>query len=338
MKWAILAILIIFLVIYFTRKSSVTLTKDQAELVTGLIHKELNNLEDQRQGLIDNAAAEGKTAPLESLFSNIPCETKEEKDEIDKIKKELRKKYGEDIPVDALYRIMKEFDPDEESVWSDNPGCFERHLQRREGNILFPPERRIVSKNEIDEARQKDHLEQEQFAQKVKSFVERSKNHRDKNIGKTIKLDRAQLVLKEIQDLLKEAATIGGPLGGYVQALENMENNIIEILNKAVPDGADLLEQAQSLSISGRIPYFAQTLRNNSPIYKDEQIPTLLSEDLETIAFAGYISRAFAPDYRPNEADIRKFLENALTLGFSKESAEQIIAAWNEKPYEETPS
>lgn len=48
------------------------------------------------------------------------------------------------------------------------------------------------------------------------------------------------------------------------------------------------------------------------------------------IALEGYRSRAFAPNYRPNEEDIRNFLENAVAQGFSQEAADEIIFAWNE--------
>jgi hypothetical protein len=220
---------------------------------------------------------------------------------------------------------MKQFDPDEESIWSDNPGCFERHLQRREGNILFPPERRIISKKEIKDAQQKDRIEQEQFAKKINSFGERTEI-----INENIPPNQASSILQEVQNLIEEAAEIGGAIESYIQVLENTENNIIESLNKAVPGGADLLKQAQSLSMLKRSPYIAQISRKDSPIHKDEEIPTLLSEDLETIALEGYKSRAFAPDYRPNEAEIRKYLKDAVNRGFSKEAADKIISAWNE--------
>jgi len=325
MKWIGLTILVIIcLVIYLRRKSSVTLTKDQAELVKGLVQKERKDIEGKLQDIIDSSAANGKTILLESLFSNIQNKSQAVKQQLEEIKKDLLKKYGENIPVDVAYRLMKEFDPDEESVWSDNPGCFERHLQRREGNILFSPERRVVTKKEIDEAKEKDRIEQEQFAQRVNSFVERIKSTYEH-----VKPDQASAILQEVLNLLEEAASIGGAIEDYVQGLESTEEKLIESLNEAVPNGADLLKQAQSLSTLKRIPYFAQFSRKDSPIYKDEEIPTLLSEDLETIAVAGHTSRAFAPDYKPNEVDIKNFLEKAVGLGFSKAAADQIISAWN---------
>ena len=64
----------------------------------------------------------------------------------------------------------------------------------------------------------------------------------------------------------------------------------------------------------------------------------LFNRDLETISFHGYASRAFAPDYRPNEADIRSHLEKAVKGGFSKDRADQIIEAWNKTEIEKTDS
>jgi len=329
MFWILLTILIIIgWIIYSRRKSTVTLSEDQAEMALGLIRKERDEIEKKRQGLIDNATADGKTVSLEDIFSHIEIKSDSVKYELEKVKRELFDKYGPNIPVDAVYRIMKQFDPDKESPWSDNPGCFERHLQRREGNLLFPPERRIVTIKEINEAQERDRSEQRLFVENVKQFV--SSTTELTELENSIPIDRAFSIFKEIQELLEEAASIGGNIGENVQTLKSTEEELIRLLNKVVPDGAEQLEKAHSLSILKRSPYAAQASRKDTPIIKEEEIPALLSEDLETISFAGYLSRAFAPDYRPNEADIRKHLEKVVNYGFSKERAAQIIAAWNE--------
>lgn len=108
MKWIILAVIIIAIVIYLKRKNTVTLTKDQAETVKGLIAEKINDLEEQRQDLIDKAAADGKTVPLESLFAKLENEPDSVKQEAEKIKKELFEKYGENLPVDVVYQLMKQ--------------------------------------------------------------------------------------------------------------------------------------------------------------------------------------------------------------------------------------
>jgi hypothetical protein len=211
-------------------------------------------------------------------------------------------------------------------MWSDKPGCFERHLQRRDGNVLFPRERRIVTQREIEEARRKDTVEQRQLREKVRSFAIRSSTVLMNDQSPT----RGASVLKEVQALLGEAASIGGIIDEAIQILEMTEQGLMEALNKAVPEVAEQLELVHSCAVTERSPYLAQLMRKDSRIRKDEEIPTLLTEDSDTISFVGYQSIAFGPHYRPNEADIRSHLEHAVNEGFSKERAARILDAWNE--------
>jgi hypothetical protein len=325
MYWIMLAILIIIaLIVYSKHKGTVTLTKDQAELALGLIRKEMTEIENKRQEIIDNEAAKGKTVSLDAIFSHVENSPEPVRNESLRIKKEIFDKYGENIPIEVAYRLIKQLDPDEESTWSDNPGCFERHLRMREGNLLFPIDRRLVTKKEIEEAQKKDKEEQHQFIEKVQISTAKTESS-------SLSLKEWHAWLQEIQSLLVEAAEIGGDIGPTQKGLENLEESIINMLNEKMPDASDLLKKEQSLWTLQRLPFIAQRLRKDSPILKDDEIPTLLSEDLQTIALAGYISRSCDPDFRPNEMDIKTYLGKTVELGFSQDRANQIIKAWNEK-------
>jgi hypothetical protein len=200
---------------------------------------------------------------------------------IDNMKKEIIKKYSAYIhPEDAF------FENGEMVIWSEYPGCFERHLQRRYKNVLFPPERRCISKKDIEDARQK------------------------------------------VQSVLKQGASIGGNIQDAILLLEDTEKQMIEYMEKLIPDGKELLERAISLSRVQRNPYMAQTKREDTPILREEELSTLLSEDLATISVMGLWSRSF-PDFKPSELDARKHLDAAIGQGFSKERAREIMDAWN---------
>ena len=97
------------------------------------------------------------------------------------------------------------------------------------------------------------------------------------------------------------------------------------------PEIFDLLERTNSLSVVARTPFLAQLKRKETPILEDEIVPTLLSEDLDTIAVIGLASRSF-PDFHPSEADIIKHLDASVCQGFDKEHAQQIMIAWNKIP------
>ena len=207
--------------------------------------------------------------------------------------------------------------------WSKNPGCFERHLQRRDGNVLFPLERRNVSKEEIGQARRMDEKDQDNFLHDTVDFMNELNDSDELN-----PIQSAFDKLKKVQEFLEKAASIGGDLEKYILMLEKLEVSYTEFLNEAVPDGKDLIDQGQALSSQNRMPFFAHLKRKDSPILQDEQVPTLLSEDLDTIAVVGLLSRSF-PNFKPAESDIKKKLDEAIRERFSRDRARDILNAWN---------
>lgn len=206
--------------------------------------------------------------------------------------------------------------------WSKNPGCFERHLQRRDGNVLFPLERRSVTNKAIEEARERDRLEQETFQKKINALASQLQS------SKQMPVDQVSPLLQNIQSLIEDAALIGGEALNQIPNLETIEDSLIQQLNSAIPEGEEILEQARSLSAMERIPYLAQMKRKDTPILETEEVPTLLSEIFATISAVGYISRKF-PDFKPSEADIKKHLDEAVRQGFDKGTAHKILKAWN---------
>ncbi len=210
--------------------------------------------------------------------------------------------------------------------WSSVPGCFEQHLQRREGNLLFPIERRKVSRAEIIKAQKKDRGEQDRFIAAVKNLGTDLKNSENDMPGSTV---CDSTFLQKVQHLLEVAAAMGGNIQNAVQMLESTETDMIQHLNQSIPAGTDLLEKANSLSTTARIPFLAQSTRKDSPILQEEKIATLLSEDLEAISLIGILSRSF-PNFKPCEADIKAHLNSSVKKGFDCERATELIAAWNQ--------
>lgn len=210
--------------------------------------------------------------------------------------------------------------------WSAVPGCFERHLQRREDNPLFPVERQKISKPEVVEAQQMDQSEQDGFIAAVKSLGVELENSENRKRGLTV---QDSTYLQKVQDLLEHAAAIGGNIQNAVRMLESIETDMIQHLDRQVPDGADLLRQARSLSAMKRNPFIAQSTRKNTPILSGEEIPTLLSENPETISFIGQISRSF-PDFKPSTDDIKANLDAAVKEGFDRKRAAELLGAWNQ--------
>jgi len=115
---------------------------------------------------------------------------------------------------------------------------------------------------------------------------------------------------------------------------ESNKNLLIyeEALMRMIPDSTsetkELLEKYLSLARIERHPFLAQSVRKDSPILKDEQIPTLLSEDMQTIQDMGNIFSRM-DTMRPNRVDIEVFLANAVADGYSKVKADKFLKAWD---------
>jgi len=207
--------------------------------------------------------------------------------------------------------------------WRDSPGCFERHLQRRYRNPLFPAEKREISSEELKKARIKDDHDQWEFAKKYGILFSEANR-----LNEISPINDLMLCLQDTQNLLESAFSIGGHLEKEIGLLEILENNMIEILNSKLPQGADMLKQAHSLSAMNRIPYLAESKRSDTPILKGDELPSLLSEDIETIRCIGFLSRSF-PDFKPDSNDVRVCLNNAIRNGLDTEYAKEVIEAWN---------
>jgi hypothetical protein len=162
-----------------------------------------------------------------------------------------------------------------EIVWSARPGCFERHLQRRHRNPLFPPERRRVSAAELEEARRRDASELESLRRQVSELLDRIAR-----LSADAAPEELRPVQRGIQTLFRRSTEVGGKAIGLAWELRNLHQTL-----------ADLWPQAADRAVAAAAPeslepdhsFLSQALRADSPIRPDELVPSLLSEDVGTI-------------------------------------------------------
>lgn len=342
MFWFFLAVLVLVVgfIYYKKQKSVMTLNAEQAEMVVGLIDKEKQALADQMLDMADKAALNGATVTVESIVPIMPAMKEELRKQWEDYKQSLIDTYGTGIPANTAHRLSMEMEGNGR-MWSMYPGCFERHLQRRDGNPLFPPERRLILRKEIVEAVEKDRVEAQVFKIKHRAFVD-SKLILF-NSKKNMKPIEANELLREVMVLAEECAIYGESVHEEKEHLERTEEILMNSMNEVMPEGAENLRTINALSCQKRKDYAAQYNRKDTPILKEELMATLLSEDLMYITGAGITCKGYGldnissadesrkrPDKLPNTNDIQSFLENAVNDGFSKSRANQIMAAWND--------
>ena len=342
MYWLFLAVVIIVLGFFYNRKqkSVMTLNAKETELVAGLIDKEKQTLLDQMLDMADEAALKGATISVESFVPITPDMKEELRQQFEDYKQNLIDTYGIEIPANTAHRLSMEMEGNGR-MWSDYPGCFERHLQRRDGNPLFPPERRIVLRREIEEAIKKDKLEADMFKIKHKAFLDTKLILFDSK--KEMSPTEVNDIFTEALELAEEGAKYGASVYSLIEILDKFAESLVESMNQVLPEWAENMRKIISLYRFKRKDYSVQYHRPDTPIRKQELMATLLSEDLIDIARAGLMCQRYEldkltlgdesrkqPDKLPNTHDVKTFLEEAISRGFSKNRAARIMEAWNE--------
>lgn len=171
-----------------------------------------------------------------------------------------------------------------ELIWSQNPGCFERHLQRKYRNALFPSDSRVVTQDQIDRARARDSVDAEDVRHRFTSLLRGLAEGGAASGGEA--LDRREA----LGDLLSRAAEVGDALKDDMPAIFQMYEAVVRDILASLSDSPELareLRTALAFSIEKRRLFnncfVAQLRRRDTPIHPDEVVPSLLSETPETI-------------------------------------------------------
>lgn len=194
-------------------------------------------------------------------------------------------------PTTPVVDVDPGFDTRHTFDWSEHPGCFEKHLIRRYHNPLFSEGRQIVTEDEFNEAKLKDKEELIKFKQGFEPFIIL--------IGSIFKSATvADLIAtrKNVDSMLESAIEIGGDIEKEISQLRRLSGAILDDLIQTFERQKDEtnsldsfkrlkeLESNQEERISNA--FLAQMGREDSPIQADEVIPSLLSEDIETVRVA----------------------------------------------------
>lgn len=176
------------------------------------------------------------------------------------------------------------YDNEPHLEWSANPGFYERQLQRRHNNVLFPFAKRRVSQKDVFIARLLD-------ADEAKAFREQWMGCLEKITGMPDKSSVAEMtdLLQELSGLLEKGASIGGDIAEYLKGIREAYKLVVASLYEAFEnnqEATDALRTAEAVHWSSNEkllnPFIAQVKR----MQPDDLIPALLSEDATTIRLA----------------------------------------------------
>lgn len=171
---------------------------------------------------------------------------------------------------------------------SENPGAHERHLSRKNQNILFGDKMVSIDQENMIEAQQQDHEQLLAFHEEFQEVLSDSVQLKA-NVDSDVVLK-----LKDRLDKLYEQASV---IADDQSETKKSLKQLLEIVMSAVRVGAGNDEQAhQELNQEqlARQAHFtlleshlvADLLDPHSPVHKDELVPTLLSSEKDQLASA----------------------------------------------------
>jgi hypothetical protein len=194
---------------------------------------------------------------------------------------------------------------DKEIIWSENPGCFEKHLQRKSDNPLFYPENKRITQTLVDSAREKDIADRNELHTQFQDFLKRP-------IYTTVNENIEHRKL--IDDLIKRAFENGGDCLSILPALHDLrEKNINDLKNAFLHDDdmSQIIKDAnenhsENVAEKYHNEFCLQVIRPDTPIKPSELIPSVLSEDIETMkAFFRVL---------PDQESLAHFKKHGLTI------------------------
>lgn len=188
--------------------------------------------------------------------------------------------------------------------WSLQPGSFERHLQRREGNPMFREEARNPSNEEIKAAREKDEADFKTAEEATHEWVKGVNDLVGPEGGGKATVGELAPYHKSSADVMRTCAQAGGEaetLRDQVKSIdETIAAEIIDAMEKSSHEDAAALRGPDARWIAlrniGTHPFFAQCGRKDGPIGSDEIAAALLCESTQTVQEMVQIAKAGLPE------------------------------------------
>jgi len=180
--------------------------------------------------------------------------------------------------------------------FSPQPGAYERHLQRKYQNALFPTAQQDFLQAEIDQARQRDQ-------QDLQAFIEAFQETVQKAAGLNGQVD-SEIVLdlkEQLERLYVTSCGLAGELADYQDALMKLIRVCMQTIRMGAADDPVALrkldeeEQARTVYFAMlETPLVAELMRGDEIIQVEELLPSVFSLNLDQLRT---VLELFEPEY-----------------------------------------
>jgi hypothetical protein len=214
--------------------------------------------------------------------------------------------------------------------WSEACGCFERQLQRRHNNALFPPAKRRITTGELIEAQSRDLADLEKLQADSQKFIDELWSLPD---GQKLTFNEINKWRERVQEFIMRAAAVGNIADSHRERLRPVYNGVVNTHRKSCPpEHKAQLEAAIANSDSYQKTwsnlFVAQVTRKDTPITPDDLLPSLLVEDVETVRLM--VSTMTEENRIAAGRAAAVLIQEAKKEGYTVPDAEEKVRAFNE--------
>ncbi len=219
--------------------------------------------------------------------------------------------------------------------WSDPCGCFERHLQRRYMNPLFPLERRGVCTGDILETRARDRADLRQLQADCERTVKEITETTTNSPNQRFTFEQAFQQVEAFEQLIVRAAEIGdlaNPIRDFLRvAGDSLKTSMREACPQHVKAELDVaIAKRERYVQTFADPFLAQMKRRDTPISDKEVVPSLLTEPAVTVQlFATTLPEAYRTELHVVAAAL---IANVQREGNTVPEAEEKLLALKGRP------
>ena len=165
-------------------------------------------------------------------------------------------------------------------VFSDLPGAYERQLQLRQDNLLFPEGQRQPTQEELVQARMKDQQDMQAFMENFQETLQQAAG-----LLSSVESDVVLDLKNNLEKLYTTSASLSHDMQQIQEALLKLLNVCMMTIRKAASDDPKALkklddeEQARQIFFELlKTPLVADLLRADDVISESDLIPAMLSE------------------------------------------------------------
>lgn len=194
--------------------------------------------------------------------------------------------------------------------FSPLPGAYERHLQRKHHNPLFPTAQQNFLQAEIDQARLRDQQDLQAFMEAFQAAVAQAAGLSG-SVDSEVVLD----LKEDLERLYVTSSSLAGDMGAHQDALMKLIRVCMQTIRRGAADDVIALrkldeeEQARTVYFAMlETPLVAELMRGDEIIQADELVASVLSLDNRYLTT---VLQLFEPEYlRQLVALSREFVQS----------------------------